>query len=207
VHSELFVRRAIRRAKQVRYRHQRVPLDVPTEDSQSEELSEQSDDAEKIAVHVHLHRGEEPKSSRAKHRPRSVLTGQLFDWQWYRDRLTGRPPPAAAKRWGLARNCQSCNASVPSIAGRCPRCAAPQPRRFLAIGGALVGLGVVAAAFILCAHLLGSSVPEGQAPKPLNQWSDDDFMIVEVPATPSPFSYTPQAGTGSGSSPSGAGHH
>jgi hypothetical protein len=192
------VRRAIRRAKQVRHRHQRVPLEVPPGESGSEQLPDEENDAEKIEVHVHLHRGEIPKSSRARPAPRPVLSGRLFDWQWYGDRLTARPPPAVGKRWGFATKCENCDTLVPSRASHCPRCAAPQlRRRYLPLAVALVGLGSIALLFAVCAHVLGGSVPEHQAPQPAGQWTDDDYTIVEMPSTPSPFAYTPSTSSGS----------
>lgn len=189
----------MRRAKHVRHRHQRVPIEVPPGESGSEALADEANEPEKIEVHVHVHRGESPKRSRSSRPAPPVLTGRLFDWQWYGDRLKGRPPPTSAKRWPLATKCQSCDALVPASARHCPRCAAPQSlRRFFPAVVALAGLGSLVAVFAVCAHLLGGSVPEHQTPKPLGQWTDDDdYVIVEVPTAPSPFSYNAPAGTGS----------
>jgi hypothetical protein len=72
---------------------------------------------------------------------------------------------------------------------------------------ALLGAGSIAGVFALCVHVLGGSVPERQAPGPLGQWTGDDYLIVEVPTTTSPFSYTspPPASAPAGAPPSAAG--
>jgi hypothetical protein len=133
-----------------------------------------------------------------------VLTGALFDSQWYLKRMRERPRETITSRWSLIARCQNCDSLVPSSARRCPRCAAPRSRRILPTILALLGFGSVVAVVLICAHVLGDSVPEHKAPAPLGQWtSDDDYVIVEVPATPSPFSSAAPSASGSGS-PGGA---
>ena len=62
---------------------------------------------------------------------------------------------------------------------------------------ALIGLGSLVAVFVLSTHLLGSSVPEHKPSAPLGNWSDsEDFIVVEVPVTPSPFAPTSPAANG-----------
>jgi len=190
VYLEGHVRRAIRRAKQVNFRRQRVVVEVPSEESGAHAADQ--DESEKIEVHVHLHQGE-PKRSRSKRPAPPVLTGALFDWQWYKDQLSQRPAPTARSRWSLAMRCSACDTVIPAAASRCPRCAAPRPRRrILPAALAVIGLASIAVVFALCAHVLGGSVPSFRAPEPVGRWSDDDFVIVEVPATTpaSPFGST-----------------
>jgi hypothetical protein len=183
------LRSARRRAKQSTFRRQRVPVEVPSEEPVSE-ADDEADGSEKIEVHVHVHRGEGSGRSRSKRHVPPVLTGALFDWQWYRDRLTSRPQHMGDGRWSRAIKCESCQSMIPSAVRRCPRCAAPRPRRLLPVALILVGIGSIAAMFALCVHILGTSVPEHVAPAPLGEWSEEDYVIVEVPTAPSPFSAT-----------------
>jgi hypothetical protein len=133
------------------------------------------------------------------------LTGVLFDWQGHYDRIVKRPASGNPKPWMGFTKCHGCDATVPSKARRCPRCAGPLSPRILPRLMAVIGLGTIVGVFALCAHLLGGSVPEQKAPAPLGQWSnDDDIVIVEVPAaTASPFSYPAPAANGSSSSGGG----
>lgn len=201
----LFLRKAIRRAKQVRFRSERVPLEIDPDESARQEPDDGEAEAEKIEVHVHLHRGDGSKKSRSKRERPPVLTGTLFDWQWYRDRIYRRPKTETDSRWSLATKCQGCDSPLPSTARRCPRCAAPRARRrFLPTVIAVLGLASIGVVFGLCAHILGTSVPEHQPPKPLGQWSgEEDLVIVNVPTGPSPFSYTPPPAAGAASSGNG----
>jgi len=186
------VRRAARRAKQVSFRRQRVVVEVPPEESAANDASDDERDEEKIEVHVHVHRG--PKKARTPVPVRPVLTGVLFDWNWYRDQLCKRPRPTAIRRWSRVARCEACETPIPAGADYCPRCAAPRARRrLLPTFLALIGIGCIAVVFGLCAHVLGDSVPEHRAPAPSGQWTDPDVMIVEVPVTPSPFA-TPSSG-------------
>ena len=164
-------------------------VEGPPEDAAGDDPADEAEESEKIEVHVHLHRGERKRRST---RPvRTALTGTLFDWQWYSDRLTKKPRPADS-RWSLITRCSNCDTIVPPAARRCPRCAAPRSRRrLLPIVMALLGLGSIAVVFGLCARILGGSVPETRAPAPLGEWTGDDYVIVEVPTAPSPFSPTP----------------
>ena len=196
----------MRRAKHVRFRRQRVVVEGPPEDSAGDDPADEANEpeAEKIEVHVHLHRGERSKSSESKRPFRTGLTGALFDWQWYSDRLAKKPRPADG-RWSLITRCTNCDATLPSTARRCPRCAAPRSRRrLLPIVMALIGLGSIAVVFGLCARILGGSVSESKAPAPLGQWPEDyeyDEARVEVSLTPSSFSnslYTANDGKTSG---------
>src|SRR4051812_35650761 len=86
-----FVRRTARRTRQVsRYRHQRVPLDTVQEDSENEssdEAGDEGNDAEKIEVHVHVHRDAEGKNRPKRRAPRTRFKGTLFDWQGHYDRI------------------------------------------------------------------------------------------------------------------------
>jgi hypothetical protein len=158
-----------------------------------DESPEETEDAERIEVHVHLHRDPAARSRQKHPAARPVLTGVLFDWQGHYDQIFKNPPKEILKRWSRRTRCKSCDTIIPTKARQCPRCAAPCPARFLPKISALLGLGAIALVFALCAHLLGGSVPEQKALKPLGQWSDDDFVIVEVSPTPSPFSYTQSA--------------
>jgi hypothetical protein len=191
----------MRRAKQVSFRRQRLVVEVPSEESGAYAADES--DSEKIEVHVHLHQSDS-KRSRSKRPPPPTLTGALFDWQWYRDQLSKRQPPTLRSRWSLSMRCSACDTVIPTTARRCPRCAAPRPRRrILPTALALIGLASIAVVFALCAHVLGGSVPEVRAPQPLGNWTDDDYVIVEVPATTpaSPFGSTlgaSNSSTGSG---------
>jgi hypothetical protein len=183
VYLGLFVRSAIRRSKQVRFRRERVVVEVPPEESAATARVDEDDEPEKIEVHVHVHRGDGSKKSRSKRPAPPVLTGALFDWQWYKEILSKRPQQAASGRWSRAVKCANCASHVSSTARYCPRCAAPiARRRFGALVRALLGLGTVALVFGLCAHFLGGSVPESRAPAPLGEWTTDDYVIVEVPA-------------------------
>src|SRR5262249_10947341 len=137
VHSGVFLRTAVRRAKQVRFRRERVVVEGPPEESAGSEQTDDDSLPERIEVHVHLHREGKP-SSRSKRVARPVLTGTLFDWQWYTDRIAGRPRNTIKRRWSLATLCQNCDSIIPSSALRCRRCAAPRPRRRLF--GLLIGL-------------------------------------------------------------------
>jgi hypothetical protein len=164
---------------------------------------DEAEEAEKIEVHVHLHR-DGSKRARAKRPAPPVLTGTLFEWQWYKDQLCKRPrTPGRRRRWlSLATTCQTCDGPIPSTATRCPRCNAPRTRRrFLPAVIAVIGLASIAIVFALCAHVLGDSVPEHRAPAPVGNWSDDGVVIVEVPvSTPSPFTAPIDVGhSGSGS--------
>jgi hypothetical protein len=180
------MRRAVRRAKQVSFRRQRVVVEVPPEESAATEARDDEDDDEKIEVHVHVHRPS--KKARSGPPPRPVLTGVLFDWEWYRDHLLNRPRSPAGRRWSLTTRCEVCDAPLRSTARQCPRCAAPRPRRhFLPALVGMLGLGCIAAVFAVCHHVLGDSVPEHQAPAPAGQYSDTDVVIVGVPVGPSPF--------------------
>jgi hypothetical protein len=160
---------------------------------------EDTEAAEKIEVHVHLHRDSGPAGARRQKRPapRPVLTGVLFDWQGHYDQILKNPPKEALERWSRGTRCKSCDAFVPSKAHQCPRCAAPRPARFLPKVSALLGLTAIAIVFAVCVHVLGSSVPEQSAPTPVGRWSDEDFIVVEVSPTPSPFSYATAASNGS----------
>jgi hypothetical protein len=181
------LRSTVRRSKQVRFRRQRVPVEIPPEESAAAGEAD-AHESEKIEVHVHVHRGEGSKRHRSKRAALPVLTGALFDWQWYKDRICARPRPAANRRWSLALRCQACDAIIPPTARCCPRCAGPRPRRrLLPALLAVLGLASVAVVFALCVHALGDSAPAHKPPSPLGQWSDDDFVIVEVPAQPNPF--------------------
>jgi hypothetical protein len=189
VYPGLFVRSAIRRSKKVCFRRERVVVEVPPEESAANEPADAEDEPEKIEVHVHLHRGDRSKKTRSKRPVPAVLTGVLFDWQWYKEQLSKRPQQAVA---GRAVKCGGCESLVSSSARYCPRCAAPISRRRLGpIVRALLGLGSVAVVFGLCAYLLGGSVPESRAPAPLGQWSDDEVVIVEVPAPAPPINAMP----------------
>ena len=199
------MRRATRRSAQVsHFRRERVVVEAPSEGSPSEEANDDGDGVEKIEVHVHLHRGEADAAGGRRKRPtrRPMLTGVLFDWQGHYDRiLSQRPPGMKPKRWSRLAKCPSCQATVPSAARRCPRCAAPRSPRLLSKFVALIGLGSLVAVFAICARLLGGSVSEAKPPGPLGQWSDDDaYVIVEVPVAPSPFAYTPPSAAGTASS-------
>jgi len=199
VYPGRFVRSAVRRAKQSLFRRQRVPVEIPPDESAAQDEAEDDRDAEKIEVHVHLHRGEGSRSRSRRARP-PVLTGALFDSQWYMKRIRERPRETVSSRWSLVARCESCDSLVPSSASRCPRCAAPRARRILPTILALLGIGSVVAVVLVCAHVLGDSVPERKAPTPLGQWSDDgEYMIVEVPSSPSPFSGSTSPASGSGS--------
>jgi len=190
VYLGTFVRSAIRRSKQVRFRRERVVVEVPPEESAAHEQGDTADEPEKIEVHVHVHRGE--RKSRSKRPSPPVLTGALFDWQWYKDRLSKRPPPVAAGRWSRIVTCESCGTSVRTSARHCPRCGVPiARRRFMPFLRALVGLGSVGLIFGLGVHFLGPSVPESRAPTPLGQWSSDDVVIVEVPPSAPPINSMP----------------
>jgi len=193
VYPGLFLRSSTRRAKQSRFRRQRVPVEIEPEESVRDEAADDARDSERIEVHVHVHRGEGSKRSRSKRSAAPPLTGVLFDWQWYRDRLEKRPRQTADGRWARVKRCHSCDTPVARIAQRCPRCAAPLGRsRLRAAAFAFLGLGSIGVVFALCAHLLGGSVPEHQAPAPLGEWSDDGYVIIEAsPPAPSPFAPTP----------------
>jgi hypothetical protein len=180
-----------------------VPVEVETEESVREEGSEDADDSERIEVHVHVHRGEGSKRPRPKRAAPPHLTGVLFDWQWYRERLD-RKTCQAADGSPRARRCQSCDSPVSRLSRRCPRCAAPLGRsRLRALSLALLALGSVGIVFALCAHLLGGSVAEQKPLEPVGQWSDGDYVIVEVPQpAASPFSSTaPAQSAGSSAGP------
>jgi hypothetical protein len=189
----------VRRGKQVSFRRQRVVVEEPPDESAAADADD-ARDAEKIEVHVHLHRSATKARSTSAARP--VLTGVLFDWQWYKDQLSKRPRPLPEGRWSSVKQCEACDAPIPSSANCCPRCGAPRTRRrLLPAAIALVALGSIVAAFALGLHVLGDSVPEHRAPAAFGAWSDDDYVIVEVPpAPPSPFSYTQPASTGASSS-------
>ena len=118
-----------------------------------------------------------------------MLTGVLFDWRGHYDKiLSNRPPGEIPKRWSGLAKCQSCDSTVPSKARRCPRCGAPRSPRLLSRLGALIAIASLVAVFALCARLLGDSAPEQRPSERLGQWSDEDnYVIVEVPAAPSPF--------------------
>ena len=181
-------------------------MEIEPEESARREQDEDAEEAEKIEVHVHLHRGDGSRKHRSKRARPPILTGTLFDWQWYRDRIYRRPPTEKDGRWSLATKCQGCDAPLPSTARRCPRCAAPRARRrFLPAVIAVLGLASIGVVFGLCAHVLGGSVPEHQPAAPLGQWSgEEDLVIVNVPTAPSPFSYTAPPAAGAASSGSGA---
>lgn len=183
------MRSVTRRAKQMRFRRQRVPVEVPEEESASVDPGDDADGPEKIEVHVHVHRGEGSQGARSRRRAVPVLTGALFDWQWYKERLAKQPHQMGDGRWSRPAKCGSCSTMIPSSARRCPRCAAPRPRRLVPVLVALMGLGAIAAVFALSTHVLGLSVPEQQPPTPLGEWSEEDYVIVEVPTAPSPFGY------------------
>jgi hypothetical protein len=179
-----------RRTKQVFFRRHRVPIEERPEESASEEPADDGNDSEKIEVHVHVHRGEDPRKARSKQPARPALTGVLFDWQWYQDLLSSRPRQTASGRWSLVTTCRNCDSPVHPTARCCPRCAAPRPRRILPAVIALIALGAVGALFALGTRILGTSVPEHQPTAPLGEWTQEEPVIVEVPTTPSPFSYT-----------------
>jgi hypothetical protein len=194
----------MRRSKHSHFRRQRVPVEITSEESAAEVTDDDAHDAEKIEVHVHVHRDEARKRSRVT-RPPPALRGKLFDWQWYDDQLSKRPRPTGpARAWSRAATCEACDSMIPSKATHCPRCAAPRSRRrLLPIVMAMMGFGCFAVVLAIGAHVLGGSVPEAQAPAPVGKWSDDDYVIVEVPApAPSPFS---GASTASNSGTSGGG--
>jgi hypothetical protein len=173
-----------------------VPLDVALEDSQdgsedgsSAEATDDAETSEKIEVHVHVHRDGENKRKRLA--PRAGFKGVLFDWQGHYDRVCRPTPKAQGSRWSRVAKCQSCEETVGLTARQCPRCGALLSRRALAKLLAAIGFGTVAVVFALCAHFLGTSVPESQALKPMREFSDDDyaFQVVEVPVPASPFNY------------------
>jgi ribosomal protein L40E len=187
-----FLRSATRRAKQVRFRRQRVIVEGPPDESGAYDAADEADDADaqKIEVHVHLHRGERSKKSRSG-RCAPPLRGVLFDWDWYKERLCQKPPTAPS-RWSFSTVCPACDGIVPTTAKHCQRCGAPRSRsRFLSKVKALLGLVCIGALFALGLHVLGDSVSEHKPLAPLGQWTDEDVVIVEVPTTPSPFSPTP----------------
>jgi hypothetical protein len=174
-------------------------VEVPAETSTAHE-AEDADDVEKIEVHVHLHRGNDAGSAGGRRRRRQSLprlTGVLFDWQGHYDRILKRPSHPAPKRWSRFRKCSTCDAISPSVARRCLRCGAPRSPRLLTKLFAVIGLGSLAAVFALSAHLLGGSVPEQKPTAPLGNWSapQDEFIVVQVPVTASPFSTTASAST------------
>jgi hypothetical protein len=194
------VRRAARRAKQVHFRRHRVVVEPPLDESGAIEAEIDESEAEKIEVHVHVHRGERKSRSNSPQRP--VLTGVLFDWQWYKQQLSKRVPQPARPRWSLVTRCEACNSPLSPTARFCTRCAAPRSRRrFIPPLVAMAALAGVAGLFALGAHLLGPSVPEHKAPEPVGQWTDSDVVIVEVPATPSPFAPTTPAPAASAPTP------
>ena len=196
-----FLRSATRRAKHVRFRRQRVIVEGPPDEPDADEAADEADeaDSQKIEVHVHVHRGERSKKSRSRGPVAPVLTGILFDWDWYRERLCKQPRQTALSRWSFSTVCPACDATVPPTAKHCPRCGAPRSRRrFLSKVMAVLGLVCVGAMFALCIHVLGDSVPEHKPPAPLGQWTDEDVVIVEVPTAPSPFSPTPPSPNGAG---------
>lgn len=186
------MRRAARRSKQATFRRQRVVVEVPEESAETDAPDDARED-EKIEVHVHVHRSSRKTRSGPPVRP--ILTGVLFDWQWYRDQLLNRPRLEASRRWPLVTRCEVCDTPLRSTARHCPRCAAPRPRRrFLPALVGMIGIGCIAAVFAVCHHVLGDSVPEHQPPLPAGQWSESDVVIVEVPAAPSPFAASAPAG-------------
>jgi len=138
-----------------------------------------------------VHR-DDAKRRPAKRRPLEAR-GKLFDWQWYNDQLSKRPRHTTG-RWSAGASCSACGGLIPSSARRCPRCGAPRSRRrLLPVVVALIGLAAFGAVLALGAHMLGGSVPEAQAPRPVGHYTDDDIVIVEMPpATPSPFGTTMQ---------------
>lgn len=189
VYLGVSLRSVVRRSKRVAFRRQRVPLEILSDESAAEEVAEDPQDSEKIEVHVHVHRGERSKGP-VKRRALK-LRGKLFDWQWYNEQLSKRPPQHTMPgRWSPGATCSACKALVSAKVRQCPRCGAPRSRRrippfVMALLG-LAGFGVVLA---LGLRVLGPSVPEAQAPNPAGRWSDDDIVIVEVPtSSPSPFS-------------------
>lgn len=188
------MRGATRRKKDVRFRRQRVVVETVPDERASDQDLDEAELSEKIEVHVHLHARE--RRSRAMPPPRPPLNGVLFDCEWYKDRLSKRPQLAKG-RWSRSTKCQSCEATIPSTARRCPRCAAPRRRRFLPALLGLVGLGVIAGIVALGTNVLGTSTAQQEALKPLGTWTDDDYVIVEVPPTPpSPFGSTMPSASG-----------
>jgi hypothetical protein len=181
------VRSVVRRSKQAAFRRQRVPVEIPPDESAAEEVADDLPNSEKIEVHVHVHRGE--GSKRPAKRAALVQRGKLFEWQWYNEQLSKRPRHTMPGRWSAAASCSACDGLVPARARHCPRCGAPRSRRrLLAIVMALIGLTGFAVVLALSVRFLGHSVPEAQAPNPVGRWSDDDVVFVEVPAPqPSPF--------------------
>jgi hypothetical protein len=183
-----------RRAKPVsRFRHESVVVEEPASEAEPGNSSDEVSGAEKIEVHVHLHRDGQKAGARPKRRPRrSVLTGALFDWQGHYDRICKRPSDVPLK--GLARltKCGSCDADTGLLARNCPRCGAPRSRRALSKWLAVIGLGAVGLVFALCMHMLGGPVAaEQRSLAPVGKWSDeDDYYIIQVPTEPSPFTYT-----------------
>jgi hypothetical protein len=194
------VRGASRRTRRAGvFRHQRVQIDVPSDPPSSEDAeADDEEGVEKIEVHVHLHRGDDSSRRARRKRPlsRPHLTGVLFDWQGHYDQIFVKHLSQQNHKRGFRlTQCKSCGASAPAAAPRCPRCAAPLASRLLPRLFALVGLGTIAGVFALCWHVLGSSVPEHKAPAPLGQWTSDDYVIVEIPATPSPFANAAPGGS------------
>lgn len=184
------MRTAARRAKPIsRYRHQRISVDV---EPQRQAVDDDWDvEPEKIEVHVHVHRpAGEAKAKRPKSPPRAELTGALFDWKGHYDVVCQKP--AEQKLQGLARlkTCHGCYQPVPIFAQRCSRCSTPHSRRPLMTAIAASALVAVAVVFGVFVHVFGAGpIAERVSPKPIGQWSDDDYYyeVVEVPVTPSPF--------------------
>lgn len=185
------MRSVVRRSKQVAFRRQRVPVEIPPDESAAEEVADDLPNSEKIEVHVHVHR---EGSKRPAKRAALVQRGKLFEWQWYNDQLSKRPRHTMPGRWSAAASCSACNGLIPASARHCPRCGAPRSRRrLLPIAMALLGLAAFAVVLALSVRILGHSVPEAQAPNPVGRWSDDDVVFVEVPP-PSASPFAPAIG-------------
>jgi hypothetical protein len=175
-----------------RFRHQQatsVQLHDEAPAEGDEASAEDEEPPEKIEVHVHVHHDD--KARRAKRRPVKLpLSGTLFDWKDHYDQIFKRPPPRPEGAGPHSSLCPECKAPVSRMARRCTRCGAQRSTHVLTKVAAMLGLGVVALVFGMCAHLLGGSTASYTVPKPLGDWSESDVVIVTVPSEPSPFSYS-----------------
>jgi hypothetical protein len=184
-----------------RFRHQQPASEVADDADGTAEGDEAAGDGErpeKIEVHVHVHR-DDAKKARAKRRPeKSPLTGVLFDWHAHYDQIFKKPPPWAGSSGPKVGTCEQCKAPVGRMARSCNRCGAQRPStHVISKVAAMLGLGVVALVFGLCAHYLGHSTASYVAPKPVGEWSESDVVFVGVPAEPSAFSYSDSTTAGS----------